>query len=214
MKHFAANRMRYFLPVKTIIIITTIVSIIGIMTTAFKSKTIFPIDHAKYLDKNKDSIESVQAFMKVYKVLMSPRCVNCHPAGDVPLQGDDSHLHTMFPKRGVDGKGLYAMKCANCHQPTNTAGLHTPPGNPNWHLPSADMKMVFQGRTAHQLAKQLSDPKQNGFKNKEQLISHASDQLVMSAWNPGEGRSLPPMSHGEFKKAWVTWINKGAYVPK
>ena len=214
MKHFAANRMRYFLPVKTIIIITTIVSIIGIMTTAFKSKTVFPGGHTKYLDKNKDSIESVQAFMKVYKVLMSPRCVNCHPAGDVPLQGEDSHLHTMFPKRGVDGKGIYAMKCANCHQPTNTSGLHTPPGNPNWHLPPADMKMVFQGRTAHQLAKQLSDPKQNGFKNKEQLISHASDQLVMSAWNPGEGRLLPPMSHEEFKKAWVTWINKGTYVPK
>jgi hypothetical protein len=31
---------------------------------------------------------------------MSPRCMNCHPAGDVPLQGDDSHIHTMLPQRG------------------------------------------------------------------------------------------------------------------
>ena len=37
--------------------------------------------------------------------------MNCHPSGDIPLQGDDSHLHTMLPKRGKDGKGLYAMKC-------------------------------------------------------------------------------------------------------
>ncbi|RYG03681.1 MAG: hypothetical protein EOO02_07880, partial [Chitinophagaceae bacterium] len=40
-----------------------------------------------------DSIQSITAFGEVYKVLVSPRCMNCHPAGDVPLQGDDSHLH-------------------------------------------------------------------------------------------------------------------------
>jgi hypothetical protein len=76
------------------------------------------------------------------------------------------------------------------------------------------MKMVFQGRTAHQLAKQIMDPKQNGHKNKEQLIEHADDGLVLAAWNPGEGRTLPPMSHAEFKKAWITWIEKGAYAPR
>jgi hypothetical protein len=151
--------------------------------------------------------------MQVYSVLMSPRCVNCHPSGDVPLQGDESRLHNMLPKRGIDGKGITAMKCANCHQAANTPGLHTPPGNPNWHLPPADMKMVFQGRTANQLAKQLIDPMQNGHKSKEQLIAHASDELLMTGWNPGEGRSLPPMSYEEFKKVWTTWITKGAYAP-
>ncbi len=208
------HKFRHHLPVKMVIIITTLVLITGVFTTAFTSKNDTIGEKNKPADKTKDSIESVQAFMSVYKVLVSPRCVNCHPAGDIPLQGDDSHLHAMFPKRGVDGKGLYAMKCANCHQPANTAGLHTPPGNPNWHLPPSDMKMVFQGRTPHQLAKQLTDPKQNGFKNKKQLIDHASDQLVMAAWNPGEGRSLPPMSHAAFTKAWTTWIMKGAYAPK
>src|SRR6201996_7971632 len=58
----------------------------------------------------KDSIGSVTAFMSVYKVLMSPRCMNCHPSGDAPLQGDDSHIHTMNVKRGVDGKGLYSER--------------------------------------------------------------------------------------------------------
>ncbi|TDO22492.1 hypothetical protein [Pedobacter duraquae] len=162
----------------------------------------------------KDSVASVAAFKKVYRVLMSPRCMNCHPAGDVPLQGDDSHLHTMSPQRGLEGKGVYAMKCSNCHQPTNTPGKNTPPGNPNWHLPPANMKMVFEGRTAHQLAKQLMDPKQNGNKDMKKLIEHADDGLVLAGWNPGEGRTLPPMSHAEFKKAWLTWLSTGAYAPK
>jgi hypothetical protein len=75
------------------------------------------------------------------------------------------------------------------------------------------MKMVFEGRTPHQLAKQLVDRKQNGNKSREQLLEHASDALVLVAWNPGEGRTLPPMSHEEFKEAWETWLKKGAYAP-
>ncbi|MFC0773143.1 hypothetical protein [Terrimonas alba] len=214
MKQHSAFKAGHFFPVKTITVMAIILSVVAVMTSAFKNKNDFTGNDGKYHYINKDSVESVKAFMQVYKVLMSPRCMNCHPSGDVPLQGDDNHLHTMFPKRGKDGKGVYAMKCSNCHQPTNTAGLNTPPGNPNWHLPPADMKMVFQGRTAHQLAKQLMDPKQNGHKTKEQLIEHADDGLVLAAWNPGEGRTLPPMSHAEFKKAWITWIEKGAYAPK
>jgi hypothetical protein len=106
------------------------------------------------------------------------------------------------------------MKCTNCHQPTNTAGLNAPPGNPNWHLPPADMKMVFQGKTANQLAKQLLDPKLNGHKNLDQLLVHATDTLVLWGWNPGEGRTKPPLTYVEFKKAWATWIETGAYAPK
>ncbi|MGN7203163.1 hypothetical protein ACTHQF_02730 [Pedobacter sp. SAFR-022] len=162
----------------------------------------------------KDSVASVKAFEKVYAVLMSPRCMNCHPAGDVPLQGDDSHLHSMLPKRGADGKGVYAMKCMNCHQPTNTPGLHTPPGNPDWHLPPADMKMVFEGRSPYELAKQLVDPEQNGHKDIKKLIEHADDDLVLAGWNMGEGRTLPPLSHAEFKKAWTTWLSTGAFAPQ
>lgn len=169
--------------------------------------------HPVTLAVKKDSITSVKAFEKVYTVLMSPRCMNCHPSGDIPLQGEDSHLHDMSPKRGADGKGVFAMKCSNCHQPANTPGPHTPPGNPNWHLPPADMKMVFQGRTAAQLAKQLVDPNRNGHKSMQQLLEHADDDLVKAGWDPGEGRKLPPMSHAEFKKAWTTWINTGAYAP-
>jgi hypothetical protein len=201
------------LPVKTATVLSILLFVIAVAASAFRKDDI-PVKEIRFSTVNRDSIESVKAFATVYKVLMSPRCMNCHPAGDVPLQGDDSHLHTMAPKRGHDGKGVYAMKCANCHQETNTPGLHTPPGNPDWHLPPADMKMVFQGKTPHELAKQLVDKKKNGNKDIKKLIGHADDGLVLAGWNPGEGRTLPPVSHAAFKKAWLTWLNKGAYAPK
>lgn len=185
----------------------------GENATAGRAKTTVIASRLVAEKTTQDRKESVEAFGNVYKVLMSPRCMNCHPAGDVPLQGDDSHLHVMLPKRGIEGKGVYAMKCGNCHQATNTPGQHTPPGNPEWHLPPANMKMVFQGRTPNQLARQLVDPKQNGGKSMKDLLAHADDTLVMAGWHPGEGRTLPPLSHAEFKKAWTTWIQKGAVAP-
>src|SRR5947209_10635612 len=102
------------------------------------------------------------AFLEVYKVLMHPRCLNCHPSGDVPLQGDDSHLHFQNVKRGEDGKGKYALKCANCHQDTNLPGENMPPGNPTWQLPRKDVPLVFQGKCPRELADQLKDPRSNG----------------------------------------------------
>jgi len=207
------NKKALFLPIKTITVLIIVCFLVGIISSSFETKSDFASANSNR-KINKDSVESVKAFMQVYKVLMSPRCMNCHPSGDVPLQGDDSHVHTMLPKRGKDGKGVYAMKWGNCHQPENLPGLHKPPGNPNWHLPPADMKMVFQGKTPRQLARQLMDPKQNGNKSKEKLLEHAHDALVIAGWNMGEGRALPPMSHEEFVKAWTTWIKKGAYAPK
>jgi hypothetical protein len=197
---------------KTITVMLVIISVVIVMSFGFKNSPATD----KHIEENttKDSVGSVKAFMDVYKVLMSPRCMNCHPSGDIPLQGDESKLHSMLPRRGKDGKGIYAMKCTNCHQPTNLEGSGKPPGAPNWHLPPANMKMIFQGRTPNQLAKQLVNPKTNGNKTLLQLKAHADDGLVKVGWNMGEGRTAPPMTYEAFKKAWITWIDKGAYAPK
>ena len=45
------------------------------------------------------------AFERAYPVFVSPRCQNCHPSGDAPLQGDDSHVHAQNVKRGADEIG-------------------------------------------------------------------------------------------------------------
>jgi len=205
---------RYFLDVRTIVVMGIIFSVIVATASSFKGRNSAIVGAVTLKDKVKDSVESVRAFLQVYKVLTSPRCMNCHPAGDQPLQGDDSHEHIMNVQRGKDGRGVYALKCANCHQAENTPGLHTPPGNPKWQLPPANMKMVFQGRTPHQLALQIMDYNRNGHKNKAQLLDHAKDTLVKAGWNMGEGRMPPPLSYPAFVTAWNTWINKGGYAPK
>jgi hypothetical protein len=162
----------------------------------------------------KDVAASRAAFLQVYKVLMHPRCMNCHPNGDQPLQGEDSHVHMMNVKRGDEGMGKYALKCANCHQEKNLPGAHLPPGNLNWHLPPANMRMVFQGRSPRELALQIVDPKQNGGKSMEDLLKHADDGLVMWGWDPGNGRTKPPLTHEEFSKQWRIWIENGAAAPE
>jgi len=196
---------------KKLIVISGVVLIAGVITLSFRPEK---INKNNYTVLPKDSVGSAKAFMSVYRVLMSARCMNCHPSGDAPLQGNDSHIHTMNVKRGIDGKGLYSERCSNCHQAENTAGLHMPPGNPKWGLPPANMRMVFQGRSPRQLALQLLDPKQNGGRTKAQLIDHmANDDLVGWAWHPGDGRILPPMSRSDFAAQVRLWIAKGAYAP-
>src|SRR4026208_1751619 len=88
---------------------------------AANTKLINPIVDKEKIQADKiREKESAEAFKEAYKVLRHPRCMNCHPSGDAPLQGDDSHIHAQNVTRGPDGKGLYAMKCSNCHQTANT----------------------------------------------------------------------------------------------
>lgn len=196
---------------KKLVAVSGLMFLISMIVVSFRSN---PTRANDYPTLPKDSVGSVKAFMLVYKVLMSPRCMNCHPSGDAPLQGDDSHTHAMNVIRGIDGHGVYSMRCSNCHQAENTAGLHMPPGNPKWGLPLANMRMVFQDRTPRQLALQLLDPKQNGGRTKSQLIDHmANDDLVGWAWQPGDGRTLPPMTRSAFAAQVRLWIEKGAFAP-
>lgn len=163
----------------------------------------------------RDDAGARAAFLESYKVLMHPRCMNCHPAGDAPLQGGDSRLHIQNVQRGPDGRGVYALKCANCHQLTNLPGENMPPGNPNWHLPPAKMKMVFEGKTPGQLCRQLKDKRQNGGKTIAEIIHHVSqDSLILWGWAPGDGRTKPPLPHAEFAAQMRAWADKGAACPE
>jgi len=186
---------------------------IVVVAIACKAKNTSSGEYVSLPEVKQDSTASVAAFKKVYSVLMHPRCMNCHPTGDIPLQGEDSHIHNMLPQRGHDGMGVSTMKCANCHASTGVPGESTPPGNPSWHLPPADMKMVFQGKSARELALQLVNPEKNGHKDMQALREHAEDTLVKSGWNMGGDRELPPLSYEQFKEVWYTWIDNGAHAP-
>jgi hypothetical protein len=160
--------------------------------------------------ENKNS-ESVRAFAAVASVLRSPRCVNCHIAGDSPLRGDESAPHNMNVKRGPDGRGTPAMRCANCHQNENSLAAHAPPGAPDWRLPPPSTPMAWQGLSTGELCRTLKNPAKNGGRSLPQLIDHfETEQLVLWAWNPGPGRTLPPLSHDQFVERVKQWIATGA----
>ena len=158
--------------------------------------------------------ESKAAFLEAYKVFMHPRCMNCHPAGDAPLQGDDSHIHLQNVTRGPDGKGLYAMKCKNCHQDQNIAGEDMPPGAPTWQMPPANRRMVFQGMSPHDLARHFKENNFTGFKTMNDMIKHVeSEALVLRSFLPLKNRATIPMSHDDFVAKVKEWIAKGAVIP-
>jgi len=162
-----------------------------------------------------DADASRAAFLQVYRVLVSPRCQNCHPPGDAPLQGDDSHVHIQNVKRGPEGHGVYGMRCDACHQSANLPGAHMPPGNPKWSMPPPQLKMVFVGRSPAELCSQIKDLKQNGGRSLDALFHHiAEDDLVGWGWNPGDGRTLPPLTRSETVTQLKIWIDGGAVCPE
>jgi cytochrome c5 len=188
---------------------------------AWSQQSRVPAAHLVHMTPDSSSAQSSQAatsqaaFLRAWTVFDSPRCKNCHPAGEAPLQGDDSHVHIQNVKRGGDGHGLYGMTCHTCHQDVNLPGANMPPGNPKWSLPPAKMKMVIEGETPGQFCNQLKDPAKNGNRTLAQIMEHVSqDDLVGWGWNPGDGRTLPPLNRADFVAAMQQWIDKGAACPK
>jgi hypothetical protein len=155
--------------------------------------------------------EGIAAFQTVYKVLLSPRCMNCHPAGDAPLQHDDSRPHGQNITRLSETNGL---PCSTCHRDKNGTRRGTPPGAPHWHLPPKTHPMIFQGRTPAQLCAQLKDPKETNGKDVAALIEHVDkDALVLWGWAPGPGRTPVPVPHATFVDAMKRWAAAGAPCP-
>lgn len=156
------------------------------------------------------------AFNEAAKVFFSPRCANCHAPGDGPTQGDAMKPHDPEIARGTDGKGTEELRCTTCHQDTNTDGERMPPGVPNWHMPPADHKMPFQGLTAGQLCRQIKDPAKNGGRKtpKDSIKHMESDAIVLWSWSPGNGRTVPSMTHADFMKKLNEWAANGAACPE
>jgi hypothetical protein len=150
-------------------------------------------------------------FRQIARVLQHPRCRNCHPVGDAPLQGDLGKPHAMNITRRSASAGL---PCTTCHRDKNSPLVKGPPGVPNWHMPPAEMPMVFEGLGVTKLCESLLDQTKNGGKTREALREHlAKDPLVLWGWNPGEGRTRPPISHVNFVRHVDGWLAAGAPCP-
>jgi len=159
--------------------------------------------------------EGLKVFESVRSVLQSPRCQNCHIPGNAPLQGDKGKVHSQDVRRGKDGRGTPDTRCTDCHEVKNSAEPHMPPGAPDWRLPEPSMPLVFIGLPAGKLCRNLKNPIKNGGKSLEDLVKHVSgDPFVLWGWNPGPGRTVPPLSHQEFIKQFTKWVTVGAPCPE
>jgi hypothetical protein len=146
------------------------------------------------------------------KVLLHPRCVNCHPAGDSPLQGEDGRLHEPPVQRGADGFGVAGMRCSTCHLDANFDPGRVP-GSPKWHV--APREMAWQGKTLGEICRQIKDPARNGGLSMEALVKHmAEDTLVGWSWAPGADRQPAPGDQQTFGGLIRAWADSGAACPR
>jgi len=165
---------------------------------------------------SKSEMDSEAAFDKMMAVITHKRCINCHPSGDRPKQGEDSHTHYFNVQRGKDGHGAAALKCETCHQKENNLNSGVP-GAPHWHL--APRSMAWEGLNRIEIAQVILDRTKNGGKSLEEIVKHMTeDDLVLWAWNPGSDQSgnpreKPPVSKEEFIEAVKTWAAAGAVIP-
>jgi hypothetical protein len=150
-------------------------------------------------------------FTEAGRVLQHPRCLNCHPVGERPTQGEDRHPHSPLVVRSTDDKGAVGMRCTTCHQNANyePSGV---PGHPLWHV--APKSMAWQTKTLGQICAQIKDPKRNGGKTLAQIHEHmASDTLVGWAWTPGGNREPAPGTQSQLGALIAAWIQSGASCP-
>jgi len=198
------------------VIVTAVAAMCGLALTlaaaASKVQTV-RADNQQSVVAQHDDAGAAAAFESMVAVLHHPRCMNCHSTGDFPRQGDDGHRHTMDVRRGAHGNGVAGMSCSTCHQDFNLEGLHVPPGAPEWHLPSPEMPMIWEGLTDRQLCELFKDPKQNGNRTVDEVVEHMNSPLVLWGWHPGEGRTPVPMPQAQFLAKAKEWAAKGAACP-
>ena len=166
---------------------------------------------ASFADITDRRARAIALFEEAGKVLMSPRCLNCHPAGDRPSQTDLMRPHQPLVVRGADGHGAPGLACNTCHHAENFDPAHVP-GNPQWHL--APLAMAWQGKTLGQICVQIKDRTRNGNRDSAALIHHVSDDtLVGWGWHPGADRTPAPGTQAEFGALIKAWIESGASCP-
>ena len=156
-----------------------------------------------------DRERAVAIFEEMGKVIQHPRCMNCHPRGDRPMQGDASLPHQPLVVRGDGGMGAAGMRCTTCHGSENFANV---PGRPVWFLAPAEM--AWQGKSLGEICAQIKDPERNGQRSLDDIAFHAiHDELVAYGWEPPAHLESAPGDQATFGALVEAWIGSGAHCP-
>jgi hypothetical protein len=174
-------------------------------------------DSSSFASIGNQAARSRAIFTEAAKVITSPRCLNCHPAGDRPTQANDLHAHMPPVTRGESGLGVPGNTCSACHNDRNftlqeRTSYRSIPGHPRWGL--APTVMAWQGKSISDICRQLKDPSRNGGRDLALLHEHtANDDLIAWGWQPGEGREPAPGTQRIFGDLIQAWVETGAECP-
>ncbi len=174
-------------------------------------------DPSAFASISDQAARSRALFTEAAKVITSPRCMNCHPAGNRPTQANDMHVHMPPVVRGDNGDGVPGNTCGACHTDRNFtlseySSYQSIPGHPRWAL--APVEMAWQGKSIAEICRQLKDPARNGGRDLALLHEHAAgDDLIAWGWQPGAGRDPAPGSQRQFGALIQAWIDTGAQCP-
>lgn len=149
-------------------------------------------------------------FKEMGRALEHPRCMNCHPAGNNPLVGDESKPHQPKLTRGENNMGPPGMRCTTCHGRKTYENM---PGAAGWHM--APREMAWEGKSVAEICKQLKDPERNGGRSPEEVAEHiATDHLVAYGWDPPEQYEAVPGSQKLLGNLAHAWVETGAHCPE
>jgi len=143
-------------------------------------------DYTPIKSDEKPSIDSAATFDKMMQVITHKRCVNCHPSGDTPRQGEDSHLHYFGVRRGW-GLAPASMAWENKTNIQIASQMMDPTRN--------------GGKNAQEILKHLTE---------DELVLWAWKPGVN---DEGEPRETPPLTKDEWITTVKEWINNGAIIP-
>jgi len=164
-----------------------------------------------------DKAEGEKLYLEIHRVLTHPRCLNCHPVGDSPKQGDEARPHVPPITRGPKDSGPPGLHCAACHQTKNYAASGVP-GAPNWHV--APRSMGWENKSPGELCRAVLDRRRNGNKSLAEIVKHLTeDELVAWGWDPGKDatgkdRQPVPIARPEFNRIVHAWAKAGAVCPR
>jgi len=162
--------------------------------------------------------DALAAFETVRSVLQHPRCQNCHPRSDTPLQGDDGHPHLQNVQRGADGRGMVGERCTTCHGPANppdSYGSHTPPGILTaGACPSRTSAWYSSVSLRARCASRSRIRRTTAARTWPRCAPISTTRWSVWAWSPGFGRAPVPVSRQAFLDAWTAWASAGAPCPK
>jgi hypothetical protein len=155
-------------------------------------------------------------FAELGKVLTHPRCMNCHPAGDQPLQGAEHKIH--YPPAHRAGTSVSGEACSSCHSDRNfevpaPTSFKSIPGHPRWDL--APRSMAWENKSLGEICRQIKDKNLNGGRDLSLLQEHiAKDDLVAWGWSPGDGREPASGSQALAGQLTQAWIDSGSECPQ